>query len=134
MRSRTFHNTICCRDGALDPHRTAGMKSREDKEVQYLQKRKVALSDEYAYRSDPNAWLPKYTRELSSRIASELQDIRLYFNEAPDARNSAYWMEAVHGSRRMIALYHQEKELTEQGPDIPLLAFQSRMSIPYGNR
>ncbi|KAK7682015.1 hypothetical protein QCA50_014979 [Cerrena zonata] len=129
-----FDNTICCRDGAIDPHRSTGMKSREDKELQYLQRRKVALSDEYAYRSDPNAWVSKYMKELSGRIDSELRDIRLYFKEAPDARDSAYWMEAVHGSRRMIALHHQERELIEQGSDIPLLAFQSRMSIPYGNR
>ncbi|KAK7684486.1 hypothetical protein QCA50_005664 [Cerrena zonata] len=129
-----FNNTICCRGGALDPDRSIDMKTREDKVIKYLQGWKVSLSDKYAYRSDPNGWVSKYVEELSCRIDAELRDVLLYLDQPSDVQGSAKWMEVVHGSRRMIALHHQERELILQGLDIPLLAFQSCVSIPYGNR
>lgn len=110
------------------------MKCREDKALQYLQKVKVSLSDDYSYRRDSNGWVGKYVEELTWRINSELQDIQLFLEQRSDTRGSQNWQEVVHSSRRMIALHHQERELIQQGPDIPLLAFRSRRSIPYGNR
>ena len=132
--TRTFTNTMSCRDGRIDPDRSLHMQKREEAVLTYLQKRKAALSDEYAYRIDPNAWVTKYTDELKWRMECETGDVKLYMQDATNVKGSADWVEVVHGSRRMIALHHQESELIQQGIDIPLLAFQSNASIARGNR
>ena len=127
---RIFTNTICRRDSAKDPQRSEQMKERENSVLNYLKRRKAEYTDKYAYRNDPNAWIEKYVGELTERIECETGDIRLFLKD-PSVTPSNL-LEVVHGSRRMIALHHQERELILQGVEIPSVAFEAKASIAQG--
>ena len=106
------------------------MKKREDSVVSYLQRRKAEYSNKYASRNDPNAWVEKYVEELTQRIDCEAEDIHLYLKDTSVVFSDRF--EVVHGSRRMIALHHQERELIQQGIEVPSLAFEANVSIACG--
>lgn len=114
----------------MDPQRSDEMKKREDSVLSYLQRRKVDYSDKYAYRNDPNAWIEKYVDELTQRIDCEASDIHLYLKDPSVTSSNRF--EVIHGSRRMIALHHQERELILQGIEMPSLAFEENASIAQG--
>lgn len=130
--SRLFKNTICRKDGALDPDRTPRMIYREDLTVKYCQFLRLSFADEHALRDDPDAWIEEYLEELASQIELELRAALRYIEVTSEVKGSAEWNEMVHGWRRLIALRHQERELIKQGLDIPLLARQSNASIAQG--
>lgn len=123
---------MCRKDSAMDPDRSKHMAYCEGLTVKYLLFLRTSISDEYAYRSDPNTWIDEYVAEITSLNECDLRDARRYLDETSEPKGSSEWFERVHGWRRLIALRHQERELILQGLDIPLLARQSNTSIAQG--
>ena len=125
---------MCCRDGSIDADRTESMKQHEGKMVLYMQRHRTMLSDQYALRDDPSRWVDEYVADLADTIKSHLADNRTFMEKNQHMKGSMLWNETIHRSRRLIALFHQEKELIKQGLEIPHLALESNVSIAGGNR
>ena len=125
---------MCCRDGSIDPDRTADMKQHEEQLLLNLQNHRSTLADEHALRDDPNGWLDEYISDLTGAIQSHLRDVRRFMERNTDIKGSLVWDVTVHGERRLIGLFHQEVELIKQGLDVPLLALEEKASIIHGNR
>lgn len=125
---------MCCKDGSIDPDRTASMKEHEEELLHNLQKHRTTLADEYALRDNPSGWVDEYISDLTGAIESHLLDTRRFIEKNTSIKNSEFWDQKVHGERRLIGLFHQERELIKQGLDVPLLALEANASILHGNR
>ena len=125
---------MCCRDGSTDPDRTESMKQHEKKMVLYMQRHRTWLADQYALRTNPDSWVDEYISDLTSTIETHLLDNRTFMEKNASIKGSSTWEETVHRARRLVGMFHQERELTKQGLEIPLLALESNMSIAGGNR
>lgn len=125
---------MCCRDGSIDPDRTDSMKQHEDKMVLYMQRHRTMLADQYALRNDPSRWVDEYITDLTDTIKTHLLDNRTFMENNIGIKGSATWDETIHRARRLIGLFHQERELITQGLEIPLAALEANRSIAGGNR
>ena len=125
---------MCCRDESIDPDRTDSMKQHESKMVLYMQRHRSMLADQYALRPDPSRWVDEYVTDLTDTIKTHLLDNRTFMEKNLSIKGSTTWCETLHRARRLIGLFHQEKELIMQGLDIPLLALETNRSIAGGNR
>ena len=92
------------------------------------------LADEYALRTDPSRWVDEYITDLTDTIKTHLLDNRTFMEKNNNIKGSLVWHETIHRARRLIGMFHQERELITQGLDIPLLALESNVSIAGGNR
>ena len=99
-----------------------------------MQRHRTWLADKYAIRSDPTRWVDEYVTDLTDTIKTHLLDNRTFMESNSGIKGSATWCETIHRARRLIAMFHQERELIQQGLDIPLLALESDRSIAGGNR
>ena len=92
------------------------------------------LADEHALRDDPSGWIVEYVADLTDTIKTHLLDNRTFMEKNDNIKGSQIWDETTHRARRLIGMFHQERELIQQGLEIPHLALESNMSIAGGNR
>lgn len=112
------------------------MKADEEKILGELRDVKARASMSHFYEhpsSDPDSWIPTYLKEVQILLNCELASANRWMSNHVSMKGSKPWKEEVHARHRVIAIYHQEINLFQQGINVPWFALECGESILAGH-
>lgn len=118
----------------MDPERTAAMKKEEGQvivDLNAIRARMCFLYERDGYEH-PSVWIEPYLKDVQGSLDVELMWIRRWMLANVSIKGSPGWKEKVHARRRIIAIYHQEINLLQQGAEVPWMALERDECLMVG--